>query len=213
MIPYSPVDGDVVNISRIAYRPRTCFIMTQLGTPLPREIVNMRRTFAKYCSARGIDAIDANSVITGKDFLVKIWEMLVSVPLGVAVIAGDLTPSTMCNIFYEIGLLDALGKETLVIETTNSYVPSDFVRTEYIEYDKCFKSKINKFFDRFFGQADYYADMAAVLSPNPLLAIDYLKRAYLISGEDRLREEARRLFDGASFDKQTAEGVEHFLRS
>ena len=58
---------------------------------------------------------------------------------------------------------ESLGKETLVIKTKNSTVPSDFVRTEYLEYDNTFKHKIKKFIKRFFEQAEHYIIMAEQL--------------------------------------------------
>ncbi len=141
MILYDPVQGDVIT-RQIKYRPQTCFIMTQLGTPVPKDIKNIRKTLEKYLGINKLKTIDANSHIKGKDFLHKIWEMILSVPIGIAIISKELTPYTLANIFYEIGLLQAYGKETLIIKTKDSYVPSDFIRTEYIEYDRNFRKKI-----------------------------------------------------------------------
>lgn len=47
MIFYDPVQGDVLT-RQIVYRPQTCFVMTRLGTPVPKEIQNIRRTLEKY---------------------------------------------------------------------------------------------------------------------------------------------------------------------
>ena len=82
MILYDPVEGDVLS-KHIKYRPQTCFIMTQLGTPIPNEIKNIRRTLEKYLKQKKLITIDASSNIKGKDFLLKIWEMILSVPVGI----------------------------------------------------------------------------------------------------------------------------------
>lgn len=211
MILYDPVQGDVLS-KHIKYRPQTCFIMTQLGTPIPNEIKNIRRTLEKYLKQKKLKTIDASSDIKGKDFLLKIWEMILSVPVGIAIISKELTPYTLANIFYEIGLLQAYGKETLIIKTKDSFVPSDFVRTEYIEYDRNFKKKINKFLDWLDEQSEYYANTSILLEGNPLLSIDYLRRAFLISGNEKYRRDAQIISQINTLDKQTKFGIDSFLK-
>ncbi len=171
----------------------------------------MRRTFERYAKEHKIKIIDANSVTTGKDFLLKIYDMAASVPLGVAIISEELPIPTMCNIYYELGLLQALGKETLIIKSRNCPIPSDFVRTEYIEYGRVAGRKINEFFTTVFEQAKHYAQMAEGLEQNPALAIDYLRRAFLISGEKAYRAKAKKLFNANSFDAQQNAGMQNFL--
>lgn len=210
MILYDPIEGDV-STKQISLRPRTCFIMTQLSTPIPREITNIRRTLKKYLKQREFNAIDANSDISGRDFLMKIWKMVLSVPVGIAIISDDLPPLTLANIFYEIGLLQAYGKETLVIKTQNAHVPSDFVRTEYIQYNKNFKSKILKFLDGLEEQAEHYAVTAKSLKANSLLAIDNLRRAYLITGDDKYKTEAMVELLCDTFDKHTLSGINSWV--
>lgn len=51
------------------------------------------------------------------------------VPLGIAFIHHEMTAKTLSNIFYEVGMLHAYGKECLIIKTQGTEVPSDFVRT------------------------------------------------------------------------------------
>ncbi len=212
MIFYDPVQGDVLT-RQIVYRPQTCFVMTKLGTPVPKEIQNIRRTLEKYLKQSGYTAIDANTAIRGKDFLMKIWELILSVPLGIAIISKDLSPYTLANIFYEIGLLQAYGRETLIIKTPDSYVPSDFVRTEYVEYDRSFGKNISTFLHGLEEQAKYYATAAELLEENLLLSIDYLRRAYLITGDQKYKMAAQDLEKEGSFDKQTSSTLKSFLHT
>lgn len=185
--------------------------MTQLGQPIPKEVNEISSRLSKILTSKDITTIDANTVITGRDFLLKIWQILLGVPLGIAIISSDMGPQTFANIFYEIGLMQAYGKETLVIKTTNTKVPSDFIRTEYIEFTKDFDQKMENYLDSFFKQAEYYEAMADLLERNPLLAIDYLKRAYLISGNDAYREKAREIFAEASIQDRARNSVEMLL--
>jgi len=167
VILYNPIDGEVAP-RKPSLRPRSCFIMTKLGQPVPDDVARIRRALKRQLARRRIAPIDADSIVTGRDFLVKIWELIVGSPLGIAIVSAELSTATMANIFYEIGVLHALGKETLVIRTPNAPVPSDFVRTEYIEYDaRDFSPRFRRFLDRFAEQARHYEAMADSLE-NPI---------------------------------------------
>ena len=206
MIIYDPISGDAYS-KRIYYRPRTCFVITQLGEPIPELVNKIRRTLNKSLKAREIKVVDANSVMTGKDFLDKIWDMILSVPLGIAIVTEDMSHNTWANIFYEIGFMQAVGKETLIIKTVESEVPSDLVRTEYIDYTTRLKTQIDKYLDKFFEQAEHYATMANELEQNPLLAIDYLKRAYLITGEQKYKSKILDIVLNTSYIDKHSKGI------
>lgn len=210
MILYELTNGDPYT-RKIDYRPKTCFLMTQLGGTIPPEVDNMRRDLGSVLDTHGFDLIDANSTITGRDFLTKIWNMLIAVPLAVAVVHESMREATLWNVYYEIGVAQALGKETIIIKGEGVNVPSDFVRTEYIEYDDDFTDKAGKFMDGIFDRARYYEDMADLLHQNPLLAIDYLRRAYLINGRDDCRTKAKSILDSASLEGRTRDSVEMLL--
>jgi len=212
MIIYNPIEGDAYS-KRVNYRPKTCFVITQLGEPIPGLVNKIRRTLNKSLKAKEIKVVDANSVMTGKDFLDKIWDMILSVPLGIAIVTEDMSHNTWANIFYEIGLMQALGKETLIIKTVEGKVPSDLVRTEYIDYSTKLKTKIDKYLDMLFEQAEHYATMATELEQNPLLAIDYLKRAYLITGEQKYKSKILDIVLNTSYiDKHSKDVIRDFLR-
>lgn len=211
---YHLLEGDVYT-KEIKYRARTCFVMTQIGKPIPKEVKKIRTTLSKYLKKVTIKEIDADSDITGRDFLIKIWDNIISVPLGIAVITEELSQRTLENIFYEIGLFQALGKETLIIKTKETSVPSDFVRTEYIEYGRDFKIRINKYVNTFFEQANFYHTMADQLGSDPLIAIDYLKRAYLIDKKRHHKKEAREIFNKSRklFNPYYVSTIKQFLNS
>ena len=214
MINYNPIDGDVYS-KMIKYRPRTCFIMTKLGKPIPKEIRNMRRTVAKYLKNHKFEIIDASSKVTGRDFLFKIFELILSVPLGIALISENLNSTTIANIFYEIGLLQALGKETLIIKTEGSNIPSDFIRTEYIEYNNKFKDKINEYLNTYFQQAEHYELLGRELIKDPVTSIDYLKRSYLMTGESNIKNKINKiissLFSPEYFTKEIQKNIKNLI--
>jgi len=210
MIFYRPTDGDP-QTTRIQYRPRTCFLLTQLGYPVPDILAHIREEITSYLGQREISVIDANSVVTGRDFLLKIWNLILSVPLGIAIVHEGMKEQTLANIFYELGMMHAYGKETLVVKSDGFKISSDLVRTEYVTYDQNFHTNIERYIDTFFEQAKYYRLVSRQVEKNPLLAIDYLKRAYLISGDTSMREEAIDIFNAASLKNRARNSVEMLL--
>lgn len=97
--------------------------------------------------------------------------------------------------------MNALGKEMLVIKTKNFQIPSDFVRNEYIKYESNFSDKFRNFLNQTFEQAEYYGLMAENLIAKPLLTIDYLRRAYLITGEEIYKTRAIKIMNSNNFDE------------
>ena len=112
------------------------------------------------------------------------------------------------NIYYELGVAQALGKETLLVKSPDAEVPSDFIRTEYVEFDNEFDANFTMYLESLWAQADHYETVADQLDRNPVLALDYLKRAFLISGDERLREKARIVRDEAGLDGRAGTSVE-----
>lgn len=207
MIIYNPLDGDAFT-SSIPSNPRHCFLMTRLGRPVPEAVANIREVVSELCRNANFEVIDASSRVTGRDFLLKIWKLIASAPLSIGICHEEIPDPTQANIYYEIGVAQALGKETLLIKSPDAKVPSDFVRTEYVEFNDGFRDKFSAYLDSLPEQADHYELVADQLDRNPILAIDYLKRAFLISGEERLRQKATQLLDEAGLDDRAKNSVE-----
>jgi hypothetical protein len=102
MIIYSPLDGEVLTTG-ITSRPRCCFLMTQLGDPVPEEVEAIRRSVSDLCRDGGYEVIDARTQVTGRDFLLKIWRMIASAPFAVGVCHEEIPFSAQANIYYELG--------------------------------------------------------------------------------------------------------------
>lgn len=207
MIIYNPLDGDAYT-SSIPSRPRHCFLMTKLGHPVPKPVNQIRKIVTEACTDFSYDVIDANSKIRGRDFLFKIWTLIASTPLSIGLCHEEIPESTQANIYYEIGVAQALGKETLLIKSPRVQIPSDFVRTEYVEFNEQFRDNFSAFMESLPEQATHYETVADQLDRNPVLAIDYLKRAFLVTGEERLREQARDLANTAGLEDRARNSVE-----
>jgi len=168
----------------------------------------MRKSVTQCCREFRYRTIDANEHITGRDFLLKIWRLIASTPLSVAIIDADMPDSTKANIFYELGVAQALGRETLVVKSPSASVPSDFVRSEYINFDRDFTRNFRKFLSGLKSQAEHYETVADQLDRNPILALDYLRRSYLITGNAKLRVRAKAILKGAGVDSRARNSIE-----
>ncbi len=195
----------------IKYEPRSCFVMTQLGTPVSHSVTAIRAALVKELNNRGIKELDALSQVKGKDYLSKIWRLVQAVPMGIAIVTEEMNSSTISNIFYEVGVLNALGKETIVIKSPGFKIPSDFIRTEYIEFNSDFTKQLNKFLDEVFELADHYELVGEALEANPVLTVDYYKRAFLISGDSRYFKMTKEIIQKIKLDKQSKFFVTDFL--
>jgi hypothetical protein len=211
MILYRPTDGDVES-RRINLLPRTCFIMTKLGDDVPPEIEKIRNKVESILERYEYKCIDADSKTTGKDFLIKIWKFAMGVPLGIAIIDETINSQTMANIFYEVGWMQATGKETLIIKTPKAKVPSDFVRTEHVVWNSKFETKVTAYLDGLDELAEYYGGLGEELGNNPLLAIDYYRRAFLISGDSAYQTNAKTIINNIELGNRAKNCVE-FLHS
>ena len=207
MIIYNPLDGDAFT-STIPSKPRHCFLMTRLGKPVPKPVQQIRAAVTSVCKANDFEVIDASSKVTGRDFLLKIWKLIAATPLSIGICHEEIPESTQANIYYEIGVAQALGKETLLIKSPRVETPSDFVRTEYIEYNEKFEENFQSYMEELPQQAEHYEIVADQLDRNPVLALDYLKRAFLITGNDDLRKKAQSILSSASLEDRARNSVE-----
>ena len=212
MIIYNPTDGDAIT-STIKSKPRHCFLMTRLGKPIPKEITKIGNIITEVCESAGFTVIDATTKITGRDFLLKIWKQIAATPLAVGVCHEKIPQKTQSNIYYELGIAQAMGKETIIIKSPNIEIPSDLIRTEYVEFNSRFRKSFSKYLSQLDDQADHYELMADQLESNPVLSIDYLKRAFLISGDTRLREKARTLLHESGLEDRARNSVEQLAAS
>lgn len=210
MIYYRPLDGEVVG-TPVKWRPRTAFVMQALGNPIPPEVIQVRKTVNAALKREKFKCIDAKGSVTGRDLLLKVWEFTVSCPVGIAIIHERVSPATLANIYYELGLMQAYGRETLVVKVGDPSLPSDFVRTEYIEADKRLSASLRAFLASVRQQADHYEFLAQQLANNPLLAIDYLRRSYLLTERRKLRTLAKEIFKSSGLESRAPTSVEHLL--
>jgi len=93
VIYYSPIDGDARQ-QPVAWRHRTAFIMQQMGDPVPASVTRARRAIDKALKKGGFATIDAGGIVSGKDFLSKIWNLILGCPVGIAIVHEHVSRNT-----------------------------------------------------------------------------------------------------------------------
>lgn len=206
MIIYNPIDGDAITHS-IKSRPKYCFLITQLGQATPKLVRDIQSSIKNCCQSFDYQVIDASTEATGRDFLLKIWKLIASVPICIMIIHKDTPVKTQANLYYELGVVQALGKETIIIKTPRAEIPSDFNWTEYIEFNKKFKT----FLKTTQEQAKHYKKMSETLENNPILAMDYLKRAFLITGNKNYQLSVKKILKTINTDGRAKNSIENLV--
>ncbi|AYQ56670.1 hypothetical protein [Bathymodiolus thermophilus thioautotrophic gill symbiont] len=209
MIIYSPIDGDAIN-NLIDFRPQHCFLITQLGGMIPTPVTDIQNAIKSHCLSFDYQTIDASEETTGRDFLLKIWKLIESVAICIVIIHRDTPVKTQANLYYELGVAQALGKETIIVKTPKTEIPSDFNRTEYIDFDSQFEAKFKRFLKSTQRQARHYEELSEYLEKDPILAIDYLKRAFLITGNTNYQSYAKEILETIDTDNRAKNSIEYF---
>jgi hypothetical protein len=117
----------------------------------------------------------------------------------------------MANIYYELGMLQAYGKDTVVVRVGDPALPSDFARTQYVEAGRGFEKRFKSFVDSLAERKDYYLKVGAGVEHDPLLAIDYLRRASLLGGKRDLNLRARKLLKASGVGSRGKSSIEALL--
>jgi hypothetical protein len=197
MFYHRPTDG-YPHVAPVRLRPRSCFLMTApLDGSIPPVLPEIRVALRAVLRECGYRLLDADSVATEPDVMLGAWEAILGVPLGIVILHEEMQPGAVAGVFYALGLMQAHGMETLVIRTPAALMPSDFVRAEYVMYGADFKPRMRRFLSVLDDRAAFYATVAEQLHRDPLLAVDFLRRAYLITDDDAHRERALEQLDSS----------------
>jgi len=186
MIIYDVTSNNIFE-EPIQMKPKQIFVMTKLGKKRAKIIDEIMEEMDEILNEHKFTKLTADDLITGNDYMQKINKLIHESAIGIAIVDSSFECRTLCNIFYECGLMDSIGKETIIIKTEKTEIPSDFVRTEYIEYSpNTFKNKLRSYFKVLSSQAEYYDKVSDNTQKNPIYSIDYTKRAYMLSNSSQI---------------------------
>lgn len=80
--------------------------------------------------ASGLECVRGDSPVRVGDLMQTVWDAILTAGLIVAEVSA-----LNANVFYELGLAHALGKDTFILKQKGSTVPADFGGAHYYEYD------------------------------------------------------------------------------
>jgi hypothetical protein len=81
-------------------------------------------------TAAGLECVRGDRIVRMGDLSQNIWRAL----LRTGVVVADVS-ALSANVFYELSLVHALGKDTVILRQANSRIPADIGGAHYHEYD------------------------------------------------------------------------------
>ena len=190
--------------------PRTAFIMLHSGRYVSRIEENIDRVVCGCLKRLRQEPIKASRQTGTKDYLEKIIQLIRGCGFGVAIFS-EVTPApTLANIFFEIGLCYVLGKQVIVVKTEDAKPPSDFIRTEWIAFQKGDTNKLRRDVEKAIKSiqqlATYYEQLGDLaLDAQDVdfeLAFERYRQALLIGNKKTTRVKITDILKELSDDKQ-----------
>jgi nucleoside 2-deoxyribosyltransferase len=216
---YGPLDNSEMN-ELVQPFPRTAFLMIHDNDRVAAVEATMQRIVREELASAGFDSKAASQVRRAGDFLAKIIRLIRGCGFGIAIFSDATPPSTLANIFFEVGYCLALGKPAYLVLAGAGAAPSDFVRSEWIEFEPQNEASFRRSLKETLAGVDEYGrfleDIARSAEEaeemNPELAYERFRRAYLVSQSDRALEGVRRILARLRAAKTDAAAA-HLLRS
>ena len=185
--------------------------MRQIGNP-PALDETMMSLVKEVFEARGIGMKDADASTGAKDFLERILGLIRGTGFTVAIFSEDTRGTALANIALELGFASMCGKPLVIVKSKAAPTPSDFTRTDWIEYEATdelrFRRKLNQAVDELDSLAAFTEVLLDVAMDAPAMdcavAFERASKAFLLTNEPRFLDSAemieRRLADAARDD-------------
>jgi len=197
---FSPLSEDVLVSPPRGLHPKCAFIMRQIGDP-PDMDSKMVQIVLEEPARRDIRSKDADATTGGKDFLERILGLIRGTGFTIAIFSHETRPTAMANIALELGFAAMCGKPLVIIKSKSATAPSDFKRTDWIDYDDHdedrFRSKIQQAFDTIDEIArfeDVLLDVALnARSIDCAVAFERANKAFLLTSDPRFLDQAEQI--------------------
>lgn len=151
----------------------------------------------RVLSKLNYEVIDGSEIVAYGDYFCAICTALQACPLGVAVASGDMSMSTLANIFAEAGLMQGFGKPVIMFVDKKENLPSDFIRHFEVFYSsKGYSSKFKRLLKQIDNLEDYYSRLLAdraYEAGDYEKAAKYYQEAYLIGAKPKTLEKLETL--------------------
>lgn len=212
---FSPLSEDILSSPPRRLFPGHAFVMRQIGDP-PAIDERMAEIVGEVFAARGIPTKDADASTGGGDFLERILGLIRATGFTVAIFSHKTRPNAMANITLELGFAAMCGKPLIIVKSKEAKAPSDFTRTDWIEYDATnenrFRAKLGQALDTIEEVGafeDFLLDTAMdAKSIDCAIALERASKAFLLTCDERMIEKAERIverLDGAAANDTIAD--------
>lgn len=184
---------------RIIPRPKDIFIMMPSMGNQPDElkpiIIKVQETLRKY----SFTYTEGPGLIGLGDYLCDICQHIQGAAFGIAFVARGIPMLTLCNIFWEKGLMEGFGKYVMLIADQKDSLPTNFARESTIFYaDPSWESKFNDLLKRIMELPNYYTNVvgnSALEADDIEKASKYFMDAYMIAGKPKYEQQIDNLID------------------
>ncbi len=150
---------------------------------------------------RGVQTKDADATTGGKDFLERILGLIRGTGFTVAIFSHDTRGSAVANIMLELGFAAMCGKPLVIVKSREAAAPSDFTRTDWIDYDAKdedrFRRKLNQALDTI-GELAVFEDTLLDVALNArsmdcAVAFERANKVFLLTSEARFLDKAEQI--------------------
>jgi hypothetical protein len=174
--------------------------MRQIGSP-PATDQRMREIVQEELDARGVPAKDADGSSGGGDFLERIIGLIRATGFTVAIFSHETRPNAVANITLELGFAAMFGKPLIIAKSKRAKAPSDFTRTDWVEYDSGdedrFRAKFGQALDTISDAGAFESGLLDIAlnarSIDCAVALERANKAFLLTGDDTLLEKAEQI--------------------
>lgn len=152
-------------------------------------------------AARGVRTKDADASTGGGDFLERILGLIRATGFTVAIFSHETRANAMANITLELGFAAMCGKPLVIVKSKDAKPPSDFTRTDWIEYDADdearFRAKLGQALDTIDDAGafqDFLLETAMeAKSIDCAIALERANKAFLLTSDESLIDKAERI--------------------
>lgn len=187
---FSPLSEDILGIPPKRLYPGHAFVMRQIGDP-PATDLRMAEIVEEVFTARSVPRMDADASTGGGDFLERILGLIRATGFTVAIFSHETRPTAMANITLELGFAAMCGKPLIIAKSKGAKTPSDFTRTDYVEYDPAdeprFHDKLHQALDTI-DQAGAFEELLldtalAARSIDCAIALERANKGFLLTSD------------------------------
>jgi hypothetical protein len=197
---FSPLSEDILSSPPKRLHPGHAFVMRQIGDP-PAVDKRMAEIVEEVFAARGVRTKDADASTGGGDFLERILGLIRATGFTVAIFSHETRADAMANITLELGFAAMCGKPLVIVKSKEAKAPSDFTRTDWIEFDQGkegrFRAKLNQALNTIEEASDFENFLLETAieakSIDCAVALERAIKAFLLNSDATLLDKAERI--------------------